>query len=74
MPTRKPQKRRDDAALKEALEKILQVASKRFEGQHCPRCSTIEALAVEALRATTHDETSPISVSQLNALLDRKRK
>jgi hypothetical protein len=51
MPTRKSQKRGGDAALKEALEKILQVASKRFEGQHCPRCSTIESLAVEALRS-----------------------
>ena len=62
------------AALKAALEEILRHASRRFEGQSCPRCLTIESLATEALRSTERDETSPISLPQLNALLDRKRK
>ncbi len=75
MPTRKGRGRADEvAALKSALEQILREASRRFEGQSCPRCLTIEALAAEALRATERDVTSPISLPQLNALLDRKRK
>ena len=61
-------------ALKAALEEILRHASRRFEGQSCPRCLAIESLATDALRATEHDETSPISLPQLNALLDRKRR
>lgn len=61
------------AALRAALEEILRHASKRFEGQSCPRCLAIESLAQDALRAGS-DETSPISLPQLNALLERKRK
>lgn len=62
------------AALKAALEEILRQASKRFEGQSCPRCLTIESLAAEALRSVERDETSPISLPELNDLLERKRK
>ena len=62
------------AALKEALEEILRHASRRFEGQSCPRCLAIESIAADALRASEHDVTSPISLPQLNDLLDRKRK
>jgi len=62
------------AALKTAMQEILRHASRRFEGQSCPRCLTIESLATEALRSTEHDETSPISLPQLNKLLERKRK
>jgi hypothetical protein len=61
-------------ALHGALEKILREASKRFEGNSCPRCLAIEALAAEALRATGRDETSEINVGELKELLDRKRK
>ena len=65
----------DEAAtLRAALEEILKHASRRFEGQSCPRCLTIESLAAEALRASAHDDTSPISLPQLNTLLERKRK
>jgi len=75
MPTRKSRKRTDEVAeLKGALQEILRHASRRFEGQSCPRCLAIEALASEALRSAADDETSPISLPQLNALLDRKRK
>jgi hypothetical protein len=75
MPKRKRPARTDEvAALKGALEEILRHASRRFEGQSCPRCLAIESLATEALRSTERDETSPISLPQLNALLDRKRK
>jgi hypothetical protein len=75
MPKRKARGRADEiVALKAALEEILRHASRRFEGRSCPRCLTIESLAMEALRATAQDETSPISLPQLNALLDRKRK
>jgi hypothetical protein len=73
MSSKKP-KGHDVAALKAALEEILRQASRRFEGQSCPRCLAIESLAAEALRAGERDETSPISLPQLNALLDRKRK
>ena len=62
------------AALRATLEEILLQASKRFEGQSCPRCLAIEALAAEALRATERDETSPISLPELDELLERKRK
>jgi len=62
------------AALRTALEEILRHASRRFEGQSCPRCLTIEGVATDALRATAHDDTSPIALPQLNALLERKRK
>lgn len=61
-------------ALRAALDKIQREASKRFEGQSCPRCLAIEALAAEALRATAHDETSEITLPQLDELLDAKRK
>jgi hypothetical protein len=61
-------------ALRGALEKIQREASKRFEGQSCPRCLAIEALAVEALRSTERDDTSEINVHELKELLDRKRK
>jgi hypothetical protein len=75
MATRKGRGRGDDiAALRAALEEILRQASRRFEGQSCPRCLSIESLAAEALRAREHDETSPISTTELNSLLDRKRK
>ncbi len=75
MPPRKARGRADEvAALKAAIEEILRQASRRFEGQSCPRCLAIESLAAEALRSTERDETSPISLPQLNALLDRKRK
>jgi hypothetical protein len=75
MPTRKGRGRATEtAALKAALQEILRHASRRFEGQSCPRCLTIESLASEALRSTECEETSPISLPQLNALLDRKRK
>ncbi len=75
MPTRKRPSRTDEvAALKAALEEILRHASRRFEGQSCPRCLAIESLASDALRSTEKDVTSPISLPQLNALLDRKRK
>ena len=75
MPTRKGKGQAAEvAALKAALEEILRQASRRFEGQSCPRCLAIESLATEALRSTERDETSPISLPQLNALLDRKRK
>ncbi|HEY2743379.1 MAG TPA: hypothetical protein VGL86_02095 [Polyangia bacterium] len=75
MPTRKGRGRADErAALRAALEEILRQASRRFEGQSCPRCLSIESLASEALRSGERDETSPISLPQLNALLDPKRK
>ena len=75
MAKRKGRGRVDEVpALKAALEEILRQASRRFEGQSCPRCLAIESLATEALRSTEHDETSPISLPQLNALLERKRK
>lgn len=77
MSTRKGRARTepDDATtLRAALEEILKHASRRFEGQSCPRCLTIESLATEALRASAHDDTSPISLPQLNTLLERKRK
>ncbi|HEX9104578.1 MAG TPA: hypothetical protein VF997_20340 [Polyangia bacterium] len=75
MSTRKGRGRADEiAALKAVLAEILRHASKRFEGQSCPRCLAIEALAADALRASERDETSPISLPQLNALLERKRK
>ncbi len=64
----------ENAALRTALQEILRHASRRFEGQSCPRCLAIESLASEALRSRERDETSPISLPQLNALLDRKRK
>jgi hypothetical protein len=64
----------ENAALRKALQEILRHASRRFEGQSCPRCLSIESLASEALRSRERDETSPISLPQLNALLDRKRK
>jgi hypothetical protein len=74
MPTRKSRGRADEiASLKTALEEILRQASRRFEGQSCPRCLAIESLAAEALRSSG-DVTSPISLPQLNALLERKRK
>ena len=60
----------DDRA---ALEEILRHASRRFEGQSCPRCLAIEALAADALRSASED-TSPISLPQLDSLLERKRK
>ena len=62
------------AALRATLEEILKHASRRFEGQSCPRCLAIESLAPEALRASAKDETSPISLPELNGLLERKRK
>lgn len=62
------------AALKAALAEILRQASKRFEGQSCPRCLTIESLAAEALRTNDHEETNPISLPELDELLARKRK
>jgi hypothetical protein len=62
------------AALKATLAEILRQASKRFEGQSCPRCLTIESLAADALRSTEHDKTNPISLPELNDLLERKRK
>jgi hypothetical protein len=62
------------AALKASLEEILRQASKRFEGQSCPRCLAIESLAADALRSTEHDKTNPIALPELNALLERKRK
>jgi hypothetical protein len=75
MPTRKGKGRANEvAALKAALEEILRHASRRFEGQSCPRCLAIESLATDALRSPEHDETSPISLPALNALLDRKRR
>jgi hypothetical protein len=75
MSTRKGKARAEEiAALKSALEEILRHASRRFEGQSCPRCLAIESLAADALRSTADDETSPISLPQLNALLDRKRR
>ena len=77
MSTRKRRERTDadDAAtLRAALEEILKHASRRFEGQSCPRCLAIESLAQEALRASARDVTSPISLPQLDALLERKRK
>ena len=75
MPPRKARGRTDEAAaLKTAMEEILRQASRRFEGRSCPRCLSIESLAAEALRSIERDETSPISLPQLNALLDRKRK
>ncbi|MDB4967197.1 MAG: hypothetical protein JWN44_2886 [Myxococcales bacterium] len=75
MPKRKgPARVEEVAALKAAMGEILRQASRRFEGQSCPRCLAIESLATEALRSTEHDETSRISLPQLNALLDRKRK
>ncbi len=64
----------DAAALRAVLEEILKHASRRFEGQSCPRCLAIESLAQEALRASVKDETSPISLPELNGLLERKRK
>lgn len=75
MPSRKGRARTDEVgALRTALEEILRHASRRFEGQSCPRCLAIEALAADALRSTARDETSPISVRQLDTLLERKRK
>ncbi len=75
MPKRKSDGRSDEiAALRAALEAILQQASRRFQGQSCPRCLAIESIATEALRKSEHDETSPISLPELDALLDRKRK
>lgn len=62
------------AALKAALEEILRHASKRFEGQSCERCLAIESLAADALRTDEHDKTNPISLPELNDLLERKRK
>jgi hypothetical protein len=61
-------------ALRSALEKIQREASKRFEGQSCPRCLAIEAMAAEALRSAERDDTSEISVHELKELLERKRK
>ena len=61
------------AELKSTLEEILRHASKRFEGQSCPRCLAIESLATDALRASS-DTTNPISLPQLDSLLERKRK
>ena len=62
------------AALRASLEEILRQASKRFEGQSCPRCLAIESLAADALRSPEHDKTNPIALPELNALLERKRK
>jgi hypothetical protein len=62
------------AALKATLAEILRQASKRFEGQSCPRCLAIESLASDALRSTAEDKTNPISLPELNDLLERKRK
>ena len=62
------------ATLTAALEEILRHASRRFEGQSCERCLAIEALAAEALKSSEDDQTSPISLPELNELLDRKRK
>jgi hypothetical protein len=62
------------AELKATLEEILRQASKRFEGQSCPRCLAIESLAADALRSNGHDKTNPIALPELNALLERKRK
>ena len=74
MANRKGRARADEVAeLRTALEEILRHASKRFEGQSCPRCLAIEALASDALRSSS-DTTSPISLPQLDALLERKRK
>ena len=67
-------KARDEVVeLRGVLEEILKHASKRFEGASCPRCLAIEALATDALRASS-DTTSPISLPQLDSLLERKRK
>jgi hypothetical protein len=76
MPTRKGRTAKEDvAALRAALEEILRHASRRFEGQSCPRCLSIESIATDALRAAAAgEETSPIRLPQLNALLERKRK
>jgi hypothetical protein len=75
MPTRKGRTAKEDvAALRAALEEILRHASRRFEGQSCPRCLSIESIAADALRAAPSEETSPIRLPQLNALLERKRK
>jgi hypothetical protein len=75
MSKRKGKGREDEvAALKSVLQEILREASRRFEGQSCPRCLAIESLAADALRSTSDDETSPISLPQLNSLLDRKRR
>jgi hypothetical protein len=75
MSTRKRRGQADEVAtLKATLQEILRQASKRFEGQSCPRCLSIESLAAEALRSSEHDVTSPISLPELNTLLERKRK
>jgi hypothetical protein len=60
-------------ALRTALEKIQREASRRFEGESCPRCLAIEALAAEALRSSQQDQTSPINVRQLEELLEQKK-
>jgi hypothetical protein len=74
MSNRKGRARADEVqALRTALEEILRHASRRFEGQSCERCLAIEALAADALRSPA-EVTSPISLPQLDALLERKRK
>ena len=74
MSKRKHDHSEEAAALRSALEEILRQASRRFEGQSCERCLAIEAIAADALRASTSDETSTISLNELDALLEQKRK
>jgi hypothetical protein len=66
---------REVETFRAALEKIHKEASRRFEGESCPRCLAIESLAAEALRSAsaTDGDTSPIDLKALNELLEKKK-